>query len=284
MSRGSSHHARPSRSKATRKRTKKKKRRRRKKKQAKVKRTSNQEKANTTASPTQANHTNNVNSTRGNHTKNINSNNAANSHRTQKTRSTSLVLQKQTIPVNTPQTAHCPNHGGGTGRQQQPLRKMEPVVHTLKTTLEQILTGCTKKVKISRKVVDVTGIEKREEKLVEIQTSSLSWNNNHTSSSQGPGPNILHTAKITIWDALCGDKVIIPTLSGVSINVNSGGVIKPANTCEGDSRTKVWNLGLIRISGVFSSEQCKYVIGAKLLEFGIDFETDIVCVTTDGAQ
>ncbi|UYV61306.1 hypothetical protein LAZ67_1004295 [Cordylochernes scorpioides] len=48
------------------------------------------------------------------------------------------------------------------------------------------------------------------------------------------------------------------------------------------SRTKVWNLGLTRISGVFSSEQCKYVIGAKLLEFGIDFETDIVCVTTDG--
>ncbi|UYV62448.1 hypothetical protein LAZ67_2000628 [Cordylochernes scorpioides] len=48
------------------------------------------------------------------------------------------------------------------------------------------------------------------------------------------------------------------------------------------SRTKVWNLGLTRISGVFSSEQCKYVIGAKLLEFGIDFETDIVRVTTDG--
>ncbi|UYV64370.1 K02A2.6-like [Cordylochernes scorpioides] len=47
------------------------------------------------------------------------------------------------------------------------------------------------------------------------------------------------------------------------------------------SRTKVWNLGLTRISGVFSSEQCKYVICAKLLEFGIDFETDIVCVTTD---
>ncbi|UYV69331.1 hypothetical protein LAZ67_6003260 [Cordylochernes scorpioides] len=49
-----------------------------------------------------------------------------------------------------------------------------------------------------------------------------------------------------------------------------------------ESRTKVWNLGLTRISGVFSSEQCKYVIGVKLLEFGIDFETDIVCVTTDG--
>ncbi|UYV77608.1 hypothetical protein LAZ67_15001702 [Cordylochernes scorpioides] len=43
------------------------------------------------------------------------------------------------------------------------------------------------------------------------------------------------------------------------------------------SRTKVWNLGLTQISGVFSSEQCKYVIGAKLLEFGIDFETDIEC-------
>ncbi|UYV67230.1 ATP6V0B [Cordylochernes scorpioides] len=43
------------------------------------------------------------------------------------------------------------------------------------------------------------------------------------------------------------------------------------------SRAKVWNLGLTRISGVFSSEQGKYVIGAKLLELGIDFETDILC-------
>ncbi|UYV60880.1 hypothetical protein LAZ67_1002661 [Cordylochernes scorpioides] len=50
------------------------------------------------------------------------------------------------------------------------------------------------------------------------------------------------------------------------------------------SRTKVLNLGLTRISGVFSSEQCKYVIGAKLLEFGIDFETDIVWLQLMGAQ
>ena len=43
-----------------------------------------------------------------------------------------------------------------------------------------------------------------------------------------------------------------------------------------------WNLGLIRISGRFSSEACLNVIVQKLNEFGVNFEKDIVAITTDG--
>ena len=43
-----------------------------------------------------------------------------------------------------------------------------------------------------------------------------------------------------------------------------------------------WNLGLVRVSGSFSAERCSKTISDKLNEFGIDFETDIVGLTTDG--
>lgn len=43
-----------------------------------------------------------------------------------------------------------------------------------------------------------------------------------------------------------------------------------------------WNLGLIRIRGCFSAEICSNVISEKLNEFGIDFEKDIMAITTDG--
>ena len=45
-----------------------------------------------------------------------------------------------------------------------------------------------------------------------------------------------------------------------------------------------WNLGLIRIRGRFSSEACSNVIVHKLNEFGVNFEKDIVAITTDGCS
>ena len=42
------------------------------------------------------------------------------------------------------------------------------------------------------------------------------------------------------------------------------------------------NLGLMRIKGRFSSEACSGAISQKLKEFGIDFETDITAITTNG--
>ena len=45
-----------------------------------------------------------------------------------------------------------------------------------------------------------------------------------------------------------------------------------------------WNLGLIRIRGRFSSEACSNVIVDKLNEFGVNFEKNIVAITTDGCS
>ena len=48
------------------------------------------------------------------------------------------------------------------------------------------------------------------------------------------------------------------------------------------SKESFWNLGLVRIRGRFSAEKCFEVISMKLNEFGVDLESDIVAITTDG--
>ena len=45
-----------------------------------------------------------------------------------------------------------------------------------------------------------------------------------------------------------------------------------------------WNLGLVRIKGKFSAELCSYLISQKLSEFGIEFEKDVISITTDGCS
>lgn len=46
----------------------------------------------------------------------------------------------------------------------------------------------------------------------------------------------------------------------------------------------VYNLGLLRITGKFSSERCESALRDKLHEFKLNLDTDIVCVTTDGCN
>ena len=47
-------------------------------------------------------------------------------------------------------------------------------------------------------------------------------------------------------------------------------------------RSYFLNLGLMRIKGSFSAQLCSDAISKKLNEFGLDFSTDIVAITTDG--
>ena len=47
---------------------------------------------------------------------------------------------------------------------------------------------------------------------------------------------------------------------------------------------KWWNVGLIRIRGIFSAEKCIEVLSSKLLEFNLSLESNIVGFTTEGAQ
>ena len=45
-----------------------------------------------------------------------------------------------------------------------------------------------------------------------------------------------------------------------------------------------WNLWLVRIRGCFSAERCSETISNRLVEYDIDFETDVVAVTTYGCS
>ena len=49
-------------------------------------------------------------------------------------------------------------------------------------------------------------------------------------------------------------------------------------------QNKFWNLGLVRISGSLPADKCIELIDKKLQEFGLAFDKDIVCITTDGAS
>lgn len=49
-------------------------------------------------------------------------------------------------------------------------------------------------------------------------------------------------------------------------------------------KSEFWNLGLARIVGTCPAEKCIEIIKQKLATFGLDFESDIVCITTDGAS
>ena len=47
---------------------------------------------------------------------------------------------------------------------------------------------------------------------------------------------------------------------------------------------KFWNLGLARIIGSATSENCLNVVESTLKTFGIEFKNDIVCIITDGCN
>lgn len=61
---------------------------------------------------------------------------------------------------------------GGFGGHSSVVKKQQdpPLVHELRVTLEEVLSGCTKKMKISRKRVNPDGRTlRREEKILEVQ-------------------------------------------------------------------------------------------------------------------
>jgi len=47
---------------------------------------------------------------------------------------------------------------------------------------------------------------------------------------------------------------------------------------------RYWNLGLIHVHGSMPAEKCVKLLQAKLAQFGISLDNDIVCICTDGAS
>jgi len=141
------------------------------------------------------------------------------------------------------------NSGPRKDKQQDP-----PVEHDLYVTLDDICKGVTKRMKISRRVVANDGTAKKEEKVLTINVKP-GWKSGtkitfQREGDQAPnkipadivfiirdkphqhfkreGPDLRHTCKITLKEALCGVLVDIPTLTGEKIPINlANEVIKP---------------------------------------------------------
>ena len=134
-----------------------------------------------------------------------------------------------------------------------------PVEHDLNLTLEDIARGCTKKMKISRKVLSPDGQSlQREEKVLTINVKP-GWKAGtkvtfQREGDQGPGKipanivfiirdkphplfkrdesnNIKYACPVSLKDALCGTTVQIPTLTGEKVSLDlSREIVKPTTT------------------------------------------------------
>ncbi|KAI7694038.1 DnaJ -like protein subfamily B member 1 [Sarcoptes scabiei] len=168
--------------------------------------------------------------------------------------------------IDDPFFSFGPDRGGSAFRSQsfthgspsseRKTRKQDPPIeHELFLSLEEILSGCVKKMKISRKILQPDGKTfKKEDKVLTINVMpgwkagtkvTFQREGDHNNSSSIPadivfiirdkphqhfkrdGANIIHTAKVLLRDALCGCKVKIPTLTGGTIAIQMKDVIKP---------------------------------------------------------
>ncbi|KAL7646832.1 UNVERIFIED_CONTAM: hypothetical protein RMT77_002088 [Armadillidium vulgare] len=149
-----------------------------------------------------------------------------------------------------PQDSH--HRPGGKSKPQD-----SAVVRDLYVTLEEVLRGVTKKMKITRNVAGVDGRTTKQEKILTIDVKP-GWKEGTKITFEKEGDqmhgkipadivfvirdkphsvfkresaNIVYTAKITLREALCGTRINVPTLSGQSVNLNlTGEIIKPQTT------------------------------------------------------
>merc|ERR1712180_522879 len=124
-------------------------------------------------------------------------------------------------------------------------------------SIEEIASGCEKKMKISRKVIREDGSKMMEDKMLKVMVKP-GWKagTKVTFSKEGDrlpgkipadiafiirdkphpifsrdGVNIKYTYKVPLREALCGTVVQVPTLEGKKVGINcTGEVIKPTTT------------------------------------------------------
>lgn len=144
-------------------------------------------------------------------------------------------------------------HGNSPNRSKDKIQDT-PIEHDLYVSLEDICRGCTKKMKISRRVLQPDGTSKKEDKVLTINVKP-GWKagTKITFQKEGDqgrnkipadivfiirdkphpqfrreGSDIRYTAKISLKQALCGTIIEVPTLTGDKIPINlTNEIVKP---------------------------------------------------------
>jgi len=147
--------------------------------------------------------------------------------------------------------------GPGAFRSQSLQRKADPAIERdLYVTLDEVLKGTTKRMKITRKVVGPDGLMRQEEKVLSIHVKP-GWKagTKVTFAREGDqrpgsipadivfvirdkphaffkrdGTDIRYMAKVSLRDALCGAVVQVPTLTGEKLQLRMKDIIKPSST------------------------------------------------------
>jgi len=148
-------------------------------------------------------------------------------------------------------------HGSSQKPRKQAKIQDATIEKEVFVNIEEIATGCEKKMKISRKVYKEDGSVTKEDKVMKINIKA-GWKSGTkvTFSQEGDripgkipadiafiirdkphpiftrdGANIKYTYKVPLREALCGTIVQVPTLDGKKVGINcSGEVIKPVTT------------------------------------------------------
>ncbi|KAM9391346.1 dnaJ homolog subfamily B member 1a [Pholidichthys leucotaenia] len=189
------------------------------------------------------------------------------------------------------------SHPGAAHRAHE-KKKDPPVVHELKVSLEEVFSGCTKRMKISRKRLDPDGCTMHSEDKILAVDIRRGWKEGTkiTFPREGDetptnipadvvfvvkdkphpvfrreGSDIIYPAKISLREALCGCTVKAPTLDGRTITVTSKDVVKPG--------TKK------RISGEgLPLSKCPEKRGDMILDFTIKFPDKLGQNTRDALE
>lgn len=139
---------------------------------------------------------------------------------------------------------------------QKKMRQDPPIERELLVTLEEVLTGCTKKMKITRKVTHPNGQTTKEDKIISIYVKP-GWKSGTkiTFPQEGDaspnslpadvifiikdkphqyfkrdGSDIKYTARIGLKEALsCNNQVRVPTLEGETLTLPLRDIIKPTS-------------------------------------------------------
>ena len=142
------------------------------------------------------------------------------------------------------------------GNEKQQKRQDKTIERDIFISLEEINTGCEKKMKISRKVFKEDGRMLSEEKVLKISVKP-GWKSGTkvTFSQEGDrvpgkipadiafiirdkahpvfrrdGPNLKYSHSLPLHSALCGSTLQVPTLDGRRVGLHCPEVIKPSTT------------------------------------------------------
>ena len=136
--------------------------------------------------------------------------------------------------------------GGPGGMFGRTKRSRDPSIqHDVSVSLEELYNGCTKKLKISRRVVSPDGTSSLQEKVLQVDVKP-GWKagTKVTFPEEGDkypgripadvvfvikerqhpmykreGNDLIYTANVSLRTALCGGSIIVPTISGKNIQL-----------------------------------------------------------------